>query len=281
MDRRYLTQEALADLATVPATSRWVVTNSLALHVLDYNAAPAVPPLLVLPGITSPAITMNFVAVELTDIAHPYVVDIRGRGLSDSATSYTLDDYAEDVEAIVDDLALDDVSILGHSMGARIAAVVAARGRVPLRSLLLADPPMSGPGRGPYPTTFETFLAQLAEARAGTTTAEVAKAWPRWPQSEQRLRAHWLSSCDVEAVSQTHRGFEEDDFFDVWPKLTSTTTLIYGSDSPMVPADGVEHARSMNPQANLETIPDAGHMLFWDNPAPALASVRRALSGSK
>lgn len=280
MDRRYLTQEALADLATVPATSRWVVANSLALHVLDYDAAPTAPPLLILPGITSPAITMNFVATELTDIVRPYVVDIRGRGLSDSALSYTLDDYADDIEAIVEGLGLRDVSILGHSMGARIAAVVAARGRMPIRSLLLVDPPMSGPGRGPYPTTLETFLAQLAEARAGTTTADVAKSWPRWPQSEQRLRAHWLSSCDIDAVSHTHRGFETDDFFDIWPKLTEGTTLIYGADSPVVPAEGVELARSTNPQADLESVPDAGHMLFWDNPAPALASVRRALAGS-
>jgi N-formylmaleamate deformylase len=273
---RAVLQAALADLADVPATSRWVRSAALKLHVLDYGGPGA--PLLVLPGITSPAVTMDFVARELTDLVRPIVLDIRGRGLSDSGPSYTLNDYAADTLAVLAGLGLHRPLLLGHSMGARIASAVAAGGGFELGGTVLVDPPMSGPGRGPYPTTLAAFLGQLAEANRGTDADEVARSWPRWPRREQELRARWLSSCDVDAVAATHAGFESEDFFDSWPKVPAPTVLVHGADSPVVTADGVAEARATNPAATFAEIPAAGHMVFWDNPAPALALVREALT---
>ncbi|MGA6156984.1 alpha/beta fold hydrolase [Stenotrophomonas sp. NPDC087984] len=272
---RRLPQSALADLADVPATSRWVRSGATRLHVLDYGGTGV--PLLVLPGITSPAITMDFVVRELTDLVRPVVVDVRGRGLSDGGGDYGLEEYAEDTEAVVMRLGLDRPVLFGHSMGARIAAVTAVRNKVPLRGTVLGDPPMSGPGRGPYPTPVDAFLDQLAQAVRGTTAAEVARAWPRWPHRELELRARWLASCGEEAITATHRGFESEDFFDWWPSVPGPTVLLYGADSPVVTEAGAAEAARKNPTASLSRIPDAGHMLFWDNPPAALASLREAL----
>jgi len=273
---RCVPQAALADLADVPAVSRWVRSDGVRLHVLDYGGDGV--PLVVLPGITSPAIAMDFVARELTGLVRPLVVDVRGRGLSDDGNAYDLDAYADDTEAVVTGLGLERPVLLGHSMGARIAAVVAARGVVPLRGSVLVDPPMSGPDRGPYPTTLAAFLGQLAEARRGTTADEVARSWPRWPRREQELRARWLASCSEEAISATHRGFETEDFFDAWPSVPSPVVLVHGSDSPVVTAAGAAEAARSNPGAELLEVPDAGHMVFWDNPEIARQAVRKALS---
>jgi N-formylmaleamate deformylase len=268
---RSVRQDALADLAEIPARSRWVRNGDVRLHVLDYGGSGV--PLVVLPGITSPAITMDFVARELRDLVRPIVVDVRGRGLSDSGETYSLQDYASDTLAVLD--GLDDPLLLGHSMGARIAAVTATMRR--LRGTVLVDPPMSGPGRGPYPTTLEAFLGQLAEAQRGTDADEVARAWPRWPRREQELRARWLSSCDPEAIRATHEGFEIEDFFDTWPSVPAPATLLFGADSPVVTADGAEEAAKANPGASMTEIPDAGHMVFWDNPPAALSLLRESL----
>ncbi|OZM81238.1 alpha/beta fold hydrolase [Pseudonocardia sp. MH-G8] len=271
---RAVLQSALADLADVPATGRWVRSGDVALHVLDYGGDGV--PLVVLPGITSPAITMDFLARELTDLVRPIVVDVRGRGLSDSGKSYTLEDYADDTVAVIDGLGLDRPLLLGHSMGARIAAVVAARG-VPLRGTVLVDPPMSGPGRGPYPTTLEAFLGQLEQAQRGTDADEVARSWPRWPRREQELRARWLSSCDAEAVAATHAGFESEDFFTTWPQVPARTVLLYGGESPVVTAAGVAEAAAANPGAELVEVPGAGHMVFWDEQETARRLLREIL----
>jgi N-formylmaleamate deformylase len=137
---------------------------------------------------------------------------------------------------------------------------------------------MSGPGRGTYPTTLVAFLGQLAEANRGTDADEVARSWPRWPRREQELRARWLSSCDLDAVAATHAGFESEDFFDSWPKVPAPTVLVHGADSPVVTAAGAAEARAANPGATFVSIPQAGHMVFWDNPAAALTLVRQALT---
>lgn len=149
--------------------------------------------MLVLPGITSPAITMDFLVRELTDLVRPIVLDVRGRGLSDNAPApeaadgagsllgYDLAAYAADVDAVISGLRLERPILFGHSMGARIAALVATTSRHELGGTVLVDPPMSAPGRSRYPTTLDAFLAQLDQARRGTDANEVAGAWPRWP----------------------------------------------------------------------------------------------------
>jgi N-formylmaleamate deformylase len=274
---RTLTQAAVADLADVPATSRWVTTGQgVRLHVLDYGPGDAVP-VLVVPGITSPAIAMDFVARGL-DGVRPLVLDVRGRGFSDEGDDYDLTTYATDVEAVVRALDLDGPILFGHSMGARIAAAVAARNEVPVRGTVLVDPPMSGPARGPYPTTLAAFLGQLAEAQRGTDADEVAQSWPRWPRREQELRARWLASCSEAAIAATRTGFETEDFFDVWPGVPAPTVLIHGGDSPVVTADGAREAAAANPKATLVEVPGTGHMVFWDDPAAGLAAARDALA---
>ncbi|MFF3286603.1 alpha/beta fold hydrolase [Streptomyces sp. NPDC003023] len=274
--QRILAQAALADLAEVPARSRWVRNGCVRLHVLDYGGDGV--PLLVLPGITSPAVTMDFVARELTDLVRPVVLDIRGRGLSDDADDHGLEALAADAEAVVEQLELVRPVLFGHSMGARIAAAAAVRGRVRLGGTVLVDPPMSGPDRGPYPTTLAAFTRQLLQARRGTTADEVAGFWPTWPRRELEMRARWLASCGLEAIESAHHGFEHEDFFDWWPQVPGPTTLLYGAGSPVVTAEGAAEAAAAHPSARMVRVPDAGHMVFWDNPEPALALLREALT---
>ena len=272
--QRVLTQPALADLAEISAVSRWVRSGPTRLHLLDHGPADGVP-LLIVPGITSPAIAMDFVARELTDLVRPLVLDVRGRGLSDNGDTYDLDAYAGDVAAVVDGLGLDRPIVLGHSMGARITAVAATR--LDLRGSVLVDPPMSGPGRGPYPTTLEAFLGQLDQARRGTDADEVAASWPRWARREQDLRARWLGSISRDAIVATHQGFESEDFFATWPQVPAPTVLIHGGDSPVVTAAGAEEAAKANPDASVVEVPGTGHMVFWDDPEAALSATRDAL----
>lgn len=261
-----------ADLDALPATSRFVDSGGVRLHVLDYGGDGR--PLLVLPGITSPAVTWDFAVGELGDV-RPLVLDVRGRGLSDRAPGrYALADYADDVAAVVRGLELEEPIVLGHSMGARIAAEFAVRHPELAGPLVLVDPPLSGPGRDPYPTTREQFLAQLREAQAGTDADAVRRFYPAWPQRELELRARWLATCDEEAVLATHEGFHTEDFFDAWPRLTGRPLFIRGGESPVVTADGEAEARAALPGAAFATVPGAGHMVPWDNFEGFLAAVR-------
>jgi len=78
-----------------------------------------------------------------------YIMDVRGRGLSEAGPDirHGVDVYASDVEGLVSELGLEQYTLLGHSMGARVGARFASRGHPGLRAVILADPPVSGPGR--------------------------------------------------------------------------------------------------------------------------------------
>lgn len=254
--------------AEIGGESVRVTANGLQHHVLRYGELGR-PDLLVLPGISSPAVTADFLAGWLAELGYRVSVpDIRGRGQTDRAApgEYKLTDYAADVAALVVALGLREPVIIGHSMGARIAAAYSVLHAPEAHGLLiLVDPPVSGPGRERYPTSRESFLEQLHEAKRGTTVEEVRRFYPRWPERELWLRAQVLASCDETAVLETHEGFEREDFFTYWAKLTRPAVLVRGGVSPVVSPQAAAELSAARSDIELVTVPDAGHMVPWDN----------------
>ena len=74
-----------------------VAINQVRLHYLRYGGRGHA--LVLIPGITSPAITWGFVAEKLAQFFDVYVLDIRGRGLSSSGEhlQYDTDTCAQDI----------------------------------------------------------------------------------------------------------------------------------------------------------------------------------------
>lgn len=275
-DTGRVTAGHLDELRVLGAESRWVDGPAGSLHVLDYGGDR--PALLVLPGITSPAITWDFVVSELRDLVRPVVMDLRGRGLSEPGGAYGAGDFASDAVAVIRDLGLDCPLVLGHSLGARIGAALAASGAVELGGVTLVDPPLSGPDRGPYPTSSEAFLEQLHEGYAGTTGDAVRRFYPKWSRTELLLRARWVATCEEAAVLATYHEFAREDFFDWWPQVHVPAAFIRGGDSPVVTEAGAAEAARANPDATQHVIADAGHMVPWDQPAAFLAELRAILN---
>lgn len=76
-----------------------VHANGIRQHYLRYGGHG--PALILIPGITSPAITRGFVAERLGEKYDVYVLDVRGRGLSSSGPelAYDAETCAQDVNA--------------------------------------------------------------------------------------------------------------------------------------------------------------------------------------
>ncbi len=75
--------------------------------------------------------------------ARCFAVDLRGFGLSDkpgARDSYTLDAYVADLDALLDELSLRRVVLVGHSMGGGIALAYALARPERLRGLVLICP---------------------------------------------------------------------------------------------------------------------------------------------
>ncbi|HET6315047.1 MAG TPA: alpha/beta fold hydrolase, partial [Chloroflexota bacterium] len=95
--------------------------NDLDLHVEVDGYG---PPLLLLHGFTGSLHAWDGIRSALGIRARLVLVDLIGHGQSDSpenAERYTLEWCARDLLAILDELRLERVSVLGYSMGGRIA----------------------------------------------------------------------------------------------------------------------------------------------------------------
>jgi N-formylmaleamate deformylase len=262
-------------MTAMESRSRFVEHGRLRLHTLSYGDSGG--DLLILPGITSPAAVWEFVAAPLARRHRVHVTDLRGRGYSAAppGSTFTLADYAGDVVAVIASLGLERPLILGHSLGARVAAALAVEHPQLVDRLMLVEPPLSGPGREPYPTPLAFYLDAIAAAREPGAVELIRRDHPAWSDEQLRARARWLPTCDKCAVAETHRNFHVEDFLPFWEALPSPF-LVSGSESPVVPPARVAELMARNASARSVVVKGAGHMIPWDQSERFLAVVEEA-----
>jgi N-formylmaleamate deformylase len=242
-----------------------VNANGIRQHYLRYGGDK--PPLVVIPGITSPAVTWGFVAERLAEHFTVYVVDARGRGLSESGAhlGHSLDAYADDVVGLVAALGLQGGAFLGHSMGARILIRAAARRGLAPGQLILADPPVTGPGRRPYPTPLAWYVDSIRLAQAGIDGEALRPFSPTWTDEQRQLRAQWLHTCDEAAVVASYDSFHSDDIHADIGLITAPTLLLAAGKGGVIQPEDIAELQRLAPSLRVQTIPDAGHMIPWDD----------------
>jgi N-formylmaleamate deformylase len=242
-----------------------VHANEIRQHYLRYGGVGI--PLIVIPGITSPAITWGFVGERYAQHFDTYILDVRGRGLSEAGAhlDYGLDACAKDVVAFANALGLSEYVLVGHSMGGRIAIRAARDPDAKIHRIVLVDPPVGGPGRRPYPIAFEWLMNSLGAARKGASLEEMRPFVPTWTNDAIRLRAEWLPTCDVRAVEIAYRGFHEDDIHSDLPHLKTPTLLVVAGKGGVILADDIAEFRTLLPSIAVQRVENAAHLIPWDD----------------
>ncbi|WPP01731.1 alpha/beta hydrolase [Pseudomonas sp. HR96] len=243
-----------------------VHANQIRQHYLRYGGQGQA--LLLIPGITSPAITWGFVAERLAEHFDVYVLDARGRGLSASGPDldYGTDACADDIVAFAQVLGLQDYVLVGHSMGARF--ILRAATRHPdagISRLVLVDPPVSGPGRREYPGKLPWYVDSIRQAEKGMSADDMLTFCPTWTLEQRALRAEWLHTCYEPAILKAHRDFHEVDIHQDFPKNTLPTLLMIAGKGGVIDAQDEAEIRSLQPSIETVRVPDGGHMIPWDD----------------
>jgi N-formylmaleamate deformylase len=271
-----------------------VHANGIRQHYLRYGGATGAragrDPVLIVPGITSPAVTWGFVGEHFGTTFDTYVLDIRGRGLSSASDTldYSLDAQAADLIAFARALGFTSYSVVGHSMGGRIGVRAARTQPDGLARLVMVDPPVSGPGRRSYPSQLPWYVDSMRLAREGTDAQGMRAFCPTWTDEQRQLRAEWLHTCDERAVRASFEGFHTDDVHVDLPNVGVPVMLMTAGLGDVVRPEDIEEIRTLVPQMVHSYVSDAGHMIPWDDeaafyrafgeflgaPLPALAASR-------
>ena len=195
-----------------------------------------------------------------------WTYDRRGRGRSGDSASYSLGREIEDVQAVVA-AAGAAPHLLGHSFGG-VCALEAAQASLPLRSLIVFEPPVhaykakAAADRsaakleaGEREEALEIFITDLA----GVSEEELA-AFRAIPSAWQPLVEMAHTVCrEIQALSR--HPWEPSRFASVdVPTLQLSAELTEG---PVYPSH--DDIRDGLPHATHATLPNQGHMAFLED----------------
>ena len=284
-----MTPSPAPPFAPAMTAGRHMITNGIRLHYLDIDGpdlesagADPAPALVLIPGIVNPAITWEFVARHLAVFRRVIVIDNRGRGLSAGGPDldYTLDDYATDAAGLIEALGLDNPIILGHSMGGRIAIKLAAMRPDLVGSLIVADPPLSGPGRPPLGGSVQWWLDGIDAAARGEPPDASTPNLRNWTPEQLALRSEWMPTCDKTAVAKSFEYFATEDVHALLPDISCRTLLIYAENGGMVTDDAAAEVVDALKDGRALRIDTVGHMIPWDDLDGFLSAVNGFIDGT-
>src|ERR1039458_7785256 len=160
------------------------------------------PAVLAIHGITANSQAWLAVARALGDQARLIAVDLRGRGASRTLPApYGIAAHAADLLAVLDELELERTVVVGHSLGAYIAARLAVEHPERVRALVLVDGGLKIPGtEGVDPQQFlDAFLGPaLARLKLSFATRE---AYHDWWRGHPALTAGDVAAGDLDAYA--------------------------------------------------------------------------------
>src|SRR5690606_3815270 len=156
-------------------------------------------------------------------------------------------------------------ALLGHSMGGRIAVRAARSQPAGLTRLVLVDPPVSGPGRRPYPAQLPWYVDSIRAARQGVDKEAMRPYCPTWTDAQLQLRAEWLHTCNEKAIVTSFEAFQTDDIHADLPSVKVPVLLMTAGRGDVVRPEDIEEIRTLIPTLEVSKVENAGHMIPWDD----------------
>jgi 2-succinyl-6-hydroxy-2,4-cyclohexadiene-1-carboxylate synthase len=246
----------------------------------DVQTGGSGPPLLLIHGFTGRGADWAPLLPELRRVATTVTVDLLGHGSSDSPSDparHAIECQAADVAAILTQLALAPATVMGYSMGARIALRMAVTTPVLVSRLILESPSagIADAAERAARRASDEQLAQLAE-REGIE-AFVAR-WESLPifaserslPPEVRARHHAERlSCRPQALAASLRGAGQGSMEPLHGRLGSVAapTLVIAGELDSVGAPRARTIAAAIPDAELALVHGAGHAPHREQPA--------------
>lgn len=192
--------------------------------------------------------------------------DQRGWGASDApADGYELKDLADDASALIQTLGLRRYVLVGHSMGGKVAQLLASRRPMALEAMVLVAPASPFPQHIPE----EARQAQIhAYDNRQTTLGAVEFLTARRPDSatvEQIIQDSLAGSPGAKYAWPASAAYE--DISREVSQIAVPTLILVGDRDPQDPVE--QQRREVQPliaNASLEVVQDCGHLAPIEQP---------------
>jgi esterase len=257
------------------------LVNGLSLHYLDWGGDPAKPAMVLIHGARVNAHAWDFFSLEMRQDFHIYAIDLPGHGDSEwpADGDYSRSRLAADVSGLLDQLGLESMVLIGHSLGGAVATLVASNAPGRIRALGLVDSTLLAPtGPNPMaalvegPDTFPTLEAFAQHAARFNPRREPDRLVLslRW-NTRQLADGSWTWKYD-RALRQGRSGRPSgprvDDFQTLWTalgELRVPVLFVRAAENSHLTDTAAERLRTL-PHVHLVVVPDSAHNVMGDNP---------------
>jgi sigma-B regulation protein RsbQ len=214
--------------------------------------------------------------------------DYVGAGNSDvsafSRTRYsTLEGYAADVIEIIDELALKQVTFVGHSVSSMIGALAAIQRPELFENLVMIGPSPSYVNDGSYVGGFERadihdLLEMLDNNHAGWSAmmAPIIMGNPDRPELASELEASFCRTDPMHAQHFARVTFLSDNRADL-PKLRTRTLILQCDKDAIAPAVVGEYVHKCLPGSQLIIMEATGHCPHLSSAGVVTEAIQRFL----
>jgi esterase len=225
------------------------------------------PPIILLHGMLGSSRNWQTAGRELAATRHVYALDLRNHGLSPHSPHMSYEAMADDVAAWMDAQGVAEAELVGHSMGGKVAMLLACREPERVTSLVVVD---IAPKAYVWPAHRQEYTAMNAldlatlKSRA-QAEAEMETLVPDWAmrkflttnlEREADGGWHWVVNLPVLTASLDvleSNPIREGDSY------SGRTLFIRGARSGYIKPGDDRLIQVHFPKARIETIESAGH----------------------
>lgn len=264
-----------------------VVNNGVRIHFTRTGTGDR-PPLVLAHGFSDDGLCWTPVAEALEADYDILMVDARGHGLSEAPSGgYGAAEQAADLAGVIPALGLSRPIVLGHSMGAMTALMLAGTYPDVPGAILLEDPPQvwvqgtkspEPASPPPAPSPVPSWITALEGKTREELISEQRVKTPHWSEGElgpwADAKLHFIPKAGNRSP-----GVPVD-----WPAVVRAITcpvlLITGDpeQGALVKPEGVEALKALLPTAQSVFIAGAGHSIRRDQFDSYLSAIRAFLA---
>ncbi|WP_159944878.1 MULTISPECIES: alpha/beta fold hydrolase [unclassified Nocardiopsis] len=207
-------------------------------------------------------------------------MDFRGTGGSDAPLErpYTLELFAEDALAVLDELGVRRAHVYGFSMGGKVAQTLAAGAPERLGALVLGATAPGGAREVERPRSATLALRQASTAAGREAVAGLFYS-PEWAAAHPEAVTRVLPRGPLRA-QRLHFGASSGyDGWDLLPSVAAPTLVVHGEDDVLTPVGNAVLLAERIPDARLLVLPGMRHGYVHEDAAKATREVLDFLAG--
>ena len=195
--------------------------------------------------------------------------DKRGHGLSDAPPApYTIDDHADDLLALLDQLKVDRAAVVGLSVGGMIGQRIAVRAPGRVRALVLC----CTAAKIGTPESWAERIAAVEDGGIEPIADAVLQRWftPLFRETRSDEVAGWrnmLVRTPDHGYAGTCAAIRDADLRPDAGRIAAPTLCVAGDQDGSTPADVVKGTADLVPGARFALIDGAGHIPCVEKPA--------------